>query len=98
MDGRHGGGEGSVERVVEDRGADVRHDNIQQWLTQILLFCGHWRRRGRRLEPQKKMLMLICALRRTHIQTQPLIRFLRLFCIFLRFQRACGCTLSSELK
>ncbi len=50
VDGGHGRGEGSVQGVVEDRRADVGHDGVQQRLTQILLFSGYWRRRGRRLK------------------------------------------------
>lgn len=56
VDGGHGGGEGSVQRVVEDRGADVGHDGVQQRLTQILLFGGRRGRRGR-LEQQDKRLI-----------------------------------------
>lgn len=52
MDGGHGGGEGPVQRVVEDRRADVGHDGVQQRLTQVLLLGGHRGRRGGRLKPQ----------------------------------------------
>ena len=50
MDGGHSGGECSVQRVVEDRRADVGHDGVEQRLTQILLLGGHRRRRRRRLK------------------------------------------------
>lgn len=53
VDGTHGGGEGSVEGVVEDGRADVGHDGVQQRLTQVLLVGGHGRRRGRRLKGQE---------------------------------------------
>jgi len=50
VDGAHGGGEGAVQRVVEDRRADVGHDGVQQRLTQVLLLVGHLGGRGGRLE------------------------------------------------
>lgn len=53
VDGAHGRGEGSVERVVEDGRADVGHDGVQQRLTQVLFVGGHGRGRGRRLKGQE---------------------------------------------
>lgn len=53
VDGTHGGGEGSVEGVVEDGRADVGHDGVQQRLTQVLFVGGHGRGRGRRLKGQE---------------------------------------------
>ena len=41
VDGGHGGGDGSVQGVVENRRADVGHDGVQQRLTQVLLLGGH---------------------------------------------------------
>lgn len=46
VNGAHGGGKGSVQRVVENRRADVGHDGVQQRLAQVLLLGGHRRRRG----------------------------------------------------
>ena len=45
VDGGHGGGESPIERVVENRRADVGHDGVQQRLTQVLLFGWDWRGR-----------------------------------------------------
>lgn len=53
VDGTHGGGEGSVEGVVEYGRADVGHDGVQQRLTQVLFVGGHGRGRGRRLKGQE---------------------------------------------
>lgn len=50
VDGAHGWGEGPVQGVVEDRGADVGHDGVQQRLAQILLLGGNRRGRRRRLK------------------------------------------------
>lgn len=50
VNGAHGGGEGPVQRVVENGRADVGHDGVQQRLTQVLLLGGH--RGGRGLETQ----------------------------------------------
>lgn len=50
VDGGDGGGEGPVQRVVEDRRSDVGHDGVQQGLTQVLLLGGHRGGWGRRLE------------------------------------------------
>lgn len=53
MNGAHGGGKGSVQGVVENWGADVGHDGVQQWLTQVLLLGGH--RGGRGLTTEQNL-------------------------------------------
>lgn len=46
VDGCHGWGEGTIQRMVEDRRADVCHDGIQEGLAQVLLLGARHRWRG----------------------------------------------------